>query len=244
MTKDEAEIRSIIADHARAHHDKNVDLLLAHGGEGFLSFDLAPPLQNKGGSSRSAARDRSLVRNLERPDRLGRARSGGDGWRQHRLLHVSDAHDRRQDGRPAGCHCGSAPRTAFARKTANGRSCTCIARCLSTWTAARGPVSTSSPDVDTAQSSGDPYIRRHAVAYLSGRSWRTPPAGFVRPRQPILVARPPDPTGCTRSSTTDAESSPGGSASASGCGPVMARISPTGCRGSRRPFATCPPRAP
>ena len=28
------------------------------------------------------------------------------------------------------------------------------------------------------------------------------------------------------------------------CGPVMARISPTGCRGSRRPFATCPPRAP
>ena len=41
MTKDEAEIRSIIADHAKAHHAKNVDLLLAHGGEGFVSFDLA-----------------------------------------------------------------------------------------------------------------------------------------------------------------------------------------------------------
>ena len=55
MTKDEAEIRSIIADHAKAHHAKahhakNVDLLLAHSGEGFLSFDLASPLQNKGGS--------------------------------------------------------------------------------------------------------------------------------------------------------------------------------------------------
>ena len=57
MTKDEAEIRSIIADHAKAHHDKNVDLLLAHGGEGFLSFDLAPPLQNKGGSPKEARRE-------------------------------------------------------------------------------------------------------------------------------------------------------------------------------------------
>ena len=57
MTKDEAEIRSIIADHEKAHHAKNVHLLLAHGGEGFLSFDLAPPLQNKGGSPREARRE-------------------------------------------------------------------------------------------------------------------------------------------------------------------------------------------
>jgi ketosteroid isomerase-like protein len=57
MTKDEAEIRSIIADHEKAHHAKNVDLLLAHGGEGFLSFDLAPPLQNKGGSPKEARRE-------------------------------------------------------------------------------------------------------------------------------------------------------------------------------------------
>ena len=57
MTKEEAEIRSIIADRAKAHHDKNVDLLLAHGGEGFLSFDLAPPLRNKGGSSKEARRE-------------------------------------------------------------------------------------------------------------------------------------------------------------------------------------------
>jgi ketosteroid isomerase-like protein len=57
MTKDEAEIRSIIADHAKAHHAKNVDLLLAHGGEGFLSFDLAPPLQNRGGSPKKARRE-------------------------------------------------------------------------------------------------------------------------------------------------------------------------------------------
>jgi len=57
MTKDEAEIRSIITDHARAHHAKNVDLLLAHGNEGFVSFDLAPPLQNKGGSQKEARRE-------------------------------------------------------------------------------------------------------------------------------------------------------------------------------------------
>jgi ketosteroid isomerase-like protein len=57
MTKDEAEIRSIIADRAKAHHAKNVDLLLAHGGEGFLSFDLAPPLRNKGGSPKEARRE-------------------------------------------------------------------------------------------------------------------------------------------------------------------------------------------
>jgi ketosteroid isomerase-like protein len=55
MTKDEAEIRSIIADHAKAHYAKNV--LLAHGGEGFHSFDLAPPLQNKGGSPKDARRE-------------------------------------------------------------------------------------------------------------------------------------------------------------------------------------------
>ena len=35
MTEDEAEIRSIIADHTKAHHAKNIDLLLAHGSEGF-----------------------------------------------------------------------------------------------------------------------------------------------------------------------------------------------------------------
>ena len=57
MTKDEAEIRSIIADRAQAHRAKNVDLLLAHGGEGFLSFDLAPHLRNKGGSPKEARRE-------------------------------------------------------------------------------------------------------------------------------------------------------------------------------------------
>ena len=57
MTKDEAEIRSIIVDHAKAHRAKSVDLLLAHGGEGFLSFDLAPPLQNKVDSSKEARRE-------------------------------------------------------------------------------------------------------------------------------------------------------------------------------------------
>jgi len=46
MTKDEAAIRSILANHARAHFAKNVDLLLAHSADGFLSFDLDPPLQH------------------------------------------------------------------------------------------------------------------------------------------------------------------------------------------------------
>ena len=50
MTQDEADIRSIIADCARAHYAKNADLLLAHNSVDFLSFDLAPPLQNKGAS--------------------------------------------------------------------------------------------------------------------------------------------------------------------------------------------------
>ena len=69
MTKDEAEIRSIIADHAKAHHAKNVDLLLANGGEGFLSFDLAPPLQNKGG------RRRKRVEKSKPGSQPGKARS-------------------------------------------------------------------------------------------------------------------------------------------------------------------------
>jgi PhnB protein len=47
MSKDEAEIRSIIADYAKAHYAKNADLLFAHSAQGFLSFDLAPPLQHK-----------------------------------------------------------------------------------------------------------------------------------------------------------------------------------------------------
>jgi hypothetical protein len=95
----------------------------------------------------SAARNRSLVRNLERPDRLGRARSGGDGRRQRRLLHVSDAHDRCERRMGPKCRSGSAQRTVFTRKMANGRSCTRTARCLSTWTVARKPVSTSSPEI-------------------------------------------------------------------------------------------------
>ena len=53
MTKDQAAIRSILADHARAHFDKNVDLLLAHSAEGFLSFDLDPPLQHKGDAAKA-----------------------------------------------------------------------------------------------------------------------------------------------------------------------------------------------
>ena len=53
MTKDETAIRSILADHARAHFDKNVDLLLAHSAEDFLSFDLDPPLQHKGDAAKA-----------------------------------------------------------------------------------------------------------------------------------------------------------------------------------------------
>jgi len=47
MTKDETEIRAIIADHAKALYAKNADLLFAHNAKGMLSFDLAPPLLHK-----------------------------------------------------------------------------------------------------------------------------------------------------------------------------------------------------
>jgi hypothetical protein len=47
MTKDEAEIRSIISGHAKAHYAKNADLLFGHSAQDFQSFDLAPPLQHK-----------------------------------------------------------------------------------------------------------------------------------------------------------------------------------------------------
>ena len=97
MTEDEAEIRSIIAGHAKAHHTKNVDLLLAHGGEGFVSFDLAPPMQNKGGSPKDARREIEAwfatwkgPISLEERDLVVTA---GDN------VDVPHAHDRRQDGR-------------------------------------------------------------------------------------------------------------------------------------------------
>ena len=48
MTRDEAEIRAIIADQANAHYARNAELLFAHNSADFLSFDLAPPLRNKG----------------------------------------------------------------------------------------------------------------------------------------------------------------------------------------------------
>ena len=93
--KDEAEIRSIIADHVKAHHTKNLDLLLAHGGEGFVSFDLAPPLQNKGSSPKEARREIEAWFStwkgpigLEERDLVVTA---GD---KSRLLDVSDTHDR------------------------------------------------------------------------------------------------------------------------------------------------------
>jgi ketosteroid isomerase-like protein len=53
MTKDQAAIRSILADHARAHFAKDVDLSLAHSAEGFMSFDLDPPLLHKGDAAKA-----------------------------------------------------------------------------------------------------------------------------------------------------------------------------------------------
>ena len=53
MTPDEAAIRSILADHVRAHFAKNVDLLLAQSAEGFVSFDLDPPLEHRGNAAKA-----------------------------------------------------------------------------------------------------------------------------------------------------------------------------------------------
>ena len=55
MSKDEADIRAIIADHAKALHAKDIDLLFAHSAADFLSFDLAPPLQSKGSGANARA---------------------------------------------------------------------------------------------------------------------------------------------------------------------------------------------
>ncbi len=48
MTKDEADIRKIIADRSKALYAKNADLLFADNAVDFFSFDLDPPLQHKG----------------------------------------------------------------------------------------------------------------------------------------------------------------------------------------------------
>ena len=48
---DAAEIRQLLADHAGALHDKNVDAALALVSEDVLSFDLAPPLGSRGASA-------------------------------------------------------------------------------------------------------------------------------------------------------------------------------------------------
>ena len=48
MTKDETDIRAIIADHAKALYAKNADLLFAHSAQDFFSYDLDPPLLHKG----------------------------------------------------------------------------------------------------------------------------------------------------------------------------------------------------
>ncbi len=50
MTKDEAEIRAILADYVKALHARSAELLFAHNSADFFAFDLAPPLQNKGAS--------------------------------------------------------------------------------------------------------------------------------------------------------------------------------------------------
>ena len=70
------------------------------------------------------------------------------------------------------------------------------------------------------------------------------PASFSLASLSSSPVRPPDPTGCTRSSTTATGSSPARREPASPFGAVTARSSPTGCRGSRRRSAACPPRAP
>jgi PhnB protein len=51
MTKDEADIRAIIADHAKALSAKSPDLLFAHAAPDFIAFDLAPPLLHKGAAA-------------------------------------------------------------------------------------------------------------------------------------------------------------------------------------------------
>lgn len=56
MTKDEADIRKIIDDHAKALYAKNSDQLYAHAAADCLSFDLDPPLQHNGSRAEATAR--------------------------------------------------------------------------------------------------------------------------------------------------------------------------------------------
>jgi PhnB protein len=56
MTRDEAEIRSISRITPRPITPRTL-ICCSHGDEGFLSFDLAPPLQNKSGSPKEARRE-------------------------------------------------------------------------------------------------------------------------------------------------------------------------------------------
>ena len=55
MTKDEADIRKILDDRAKALYAKNSDRLLASSAADSFSFDLAPPLQHKGSKADAKA---------------------------------------------------------------------------------------------------------------------------------------------------------------------------------------------
>ena len=67
MTKDEADIRAIIADHAKALYAKDIDLLFAHNATDFLSYDLAPPLQHKGRAADARAGTQSWFATWKSP---------------------------------------------------------------------------------------------------------------------------------------------------------------------------------
>jgi PhnB protein len=55
MTKDEADIRKILDDRAKALYAKNCDRLLASSTADSISFDLDPPLQHKGSKADAKA---------------------------------------------------------------------------------------------------------------------------------------------------------------------------------------------
>ncbi|HSM95140.1 MAG TPA: nuclear transport factor 2 family protein [Rhizomicrobium sp.] len=93
MTKDEAEIRAIIADRSKALYAKNAELLFAHNAKDFFSYDLDPPLLHKGTAPDAKAHTEAWFATwkgpISREDRDVSVTAGGDVAFATSLAHMS-----------------------------------------------------------------------------------------------------------------------------------------------------------
>jgi PhnB protein len=93
MTKDEADIRAIIADHSKALYAKNADQLSAHNAADFFSFSLDPPLLHKGSAPDAKSQTEAWFATWKGPigweDRDLHVTAGGDVAFATSLAHIT-----------------------------------------------------------------------------------------------------------------------------------------------------------